>query len=432
MANLPVISYGLLIVLFALLSTPAAAASMRWISVREVYADGAHNAWPDMCRWQGRYYIAFASSGGGHAEGHGVIVLSSTDGDDWQVETTIDKQSWKIRPNESMTAMTVFFLPTPERLHMVFWSRINDKSMADLPADKKDELKKQWLAHGGEPAGFDRWIQHHAQLHLTGVAYTEDGKTWSKAQPLLPERWWMWRPATYEGRHYMVAYYNQGQQWQMTDELKQMIPLAHKKHPDHPKRAHLVEYFQHAALWVSDDALKWQKHSDIAVDDNDETGLEFGPGGRLVAVSRIDAGSLDAIAYVAEPPYTKWRRLELSESIDQPAVLYHRGRWIVGGRYRDESTWTTPNRFNPKTNEGRIGTRLWWLNDETGELTTGTSLPSWGDCGQPAMVATPEGDLLVAYYSCSQRTDENRPVGGGPFPGKYSPNSIYVARVVVE
>ncbi|MCK4299956.1 MAG: hypothetical protein KAX80_10515, partial [Planctomycetes bacterium] len=64
-----------------------------------------------------------------------------------------------------------------------------------------------------------------------------------------------------------------------------------------------------------------------------------------------------------------------------------------------------------------------------GELTDVCTLPSWGDCAYPGMILTPEGDLLVVYYSTSGMTEENSWVGGGPFPGKYSPCSIYVARV---
>ena len=109
-----------------------------------------------------------------------------------------------------------------------------------------------------------------------------------------------------------------------------------------------------------------------------------------------------------------------------------RGHWIVGGRYIDEPTYV-PNRFDHEHSlEGRIGIRLWFLDEITGALTEGASLPSWGDCGQPAVLPTSDGDLLVAYYSCSETIDENQPVGGGRHPGKFSPCSIYLARVVLD
>ena len=119
-------------------------------------------------------------------------------------------------------------------------------------------------------------------------------------------------------------------------------------------------------------------------------------------------------------------------SIHQAAVIHHKNRWIIGGRYLDESTFE-PNRFAPETAlQSRSGTRLWFFDDSTGALTDATTLPSWGDCGQPAFLPTPEGDLVVAYYSCSQTIDRNLAVGGGPHPGKMSPTSIYLARVVID
>ena len=406
--------------------------SMKWVSVQEIYAKGKHNAWPDLCRWRDQYYVVFAGHGEGHAEPHGVVMLSSPDGEHWETVFDEPQQHWKIHDDESWSAMTSFFLPTAERLYVVFWSRSNNPDWAKIPAGKERELKRQWLELGGNEQSFQRWTQAHGQLFRTGVTYTEDGKTWAKPQSLLPDGWWLWRPQTFGGRHYLVAYYNHAQQWEMTDELKQMVRPSSQIDPDHPKSGHLVEYFQSACLFVSDDAMNWTKVSDIAVDDNDETGLGFRSDGRALVVSRIDASPDYAIGYVADPPYQQWKRFVLDEDIDQPAVLHHQGRWIVGGRYRDVKTWNRPNRFDPNRLEGRIGTRLWFFNDETGELTEGTTLPSWGDCGQPALVPMPSGDLMAAYYSCSQMIDANQAVGGGPFPGKYSPASIYVARIMMK
>ena len=77
-------------------------------------------------------------------------------------------------------------------------------------------------------------------------------------------------------------------------------------------------------------------------------------------------------------------------------------------------------------------TRLWLLDDRSGELTEGVTLPSWGDNAYPGIEVTAEGDLLVVYYSCSQTIDANLLMGPGPLPGKYAPTSIYLARVVMD
>ncbi len=412
---------------------PACSQSMKWVSVKEVYSKGKHNAWPDMCRWRDRFYLVFAGHGQGHAETHGVVIMSSADGDQWEAIFDQQQQQWKIRDDDTYTAMTSFFLPTADRLYIVFWNRANNLDLTTVSAEKKKALKQQWLDLGGTDESFQRWLQGHAQSFRTGVTFSEDGQTWSQPKSLLPDGWWLWRPQTFGGQHYMVASYSHSQQWEITDELKQMIQPSSQKHPDHPKRGFLNQYFQSGSLFASDDATHWRKVSDIAVDDNSETGIGFRADGRALVVSRIDASPDYAIAYVADPPYNDWKRFVLEENIDQPAVLHHQGHWIVGGRYEDVETWNRPNRFDPENKlEGRYGTRLWFFDDQKGKLTEGTTLPSWGDCGQPAIVPDPSGGLLAAYYSCSEMIDVNQTAGGGPFPGKYSPSSIYVARISIK
>lgn len=59
-------------------------------------------------------------------------------------------------------------------------------------------------------------------------------------------------------------------------------------------------------------------------------------------------------------------------------------------------------------------------------------MPSWGDTGYSGIAVTPDGALLVTYYSCSQMVDANLLMGPGPLPGKYAPASIYLARVIME
>ena len=93
----------------------------RWVSVREIHGDGTHNAWPDICRWRGRYYVAFNSGGKNHGGGHGLLVLSSTDGLNW--ETVLHKSAgeWGILENTTRTTVCPKFLPLEDRLILVFY-----------------------------------------------------------------------------------------------------------------------------------------------------------------------------------------------------------------------------------------------------------------------------------------------------------------------
>ena len=88
--------------------------------------------------------------------------------------------------------------------------------------------------------------------------------------------------------------------------------------------------------------------------DDDEQGFAFGPGGRILAVMRNGAAAKNAIAYVGDPPYQTWKTIQLDRTIHQPAVLYHQGHWIVGGRYIDEATFV-PGRYVQDGLDSRIG-----------------------------------------------------------------------------
>jgi len=400
---------------------------MKWINVKEIYSQGKHNSWPDICRWRDKYYVSFNARGSGHAESdHGVCVLSSTDGDNWEVAVDMPVSSVKVSEDEYRSGTCPKLLPTGDRLYMMFNSYA--PGQADVGEERKATLKEEWLALGGSEESFQRWVNLHKTSYRTGVTYTEDGATWTKPQPLLGPGWWVWRPHSFEGRHYLIGYRDHGQQWEITPELKAMIPRADSIAPLDPRRGQGIELFESISLFASDDGLNWEKIADIAADDNDETDFNFTEDGRILAVCRNGAQLKHALAYVGDPPYREWRKLELSETIHSPAVLRLGERWLVAGRYIDEAVFRA-GRFAPDTLEFRAGTRLWFLDEETGELTDVCTLPNWGDCAYPGMVLTPEGDLLVVYYSASGTTEENSWLGGGPYPGKYSPASIYVARV---
>lgn len=401
----------------------------RWVSVKEVYANGQHNAWPDLTRWRGKYYLVFPAHARGHGNAHGLVMLVSADGEEWETILDVPHTYWQIEEDETWPAETIFFLPTKTRLYVVFWT--SARGNMEVSSEKKAALKKEWLSLGGSEKSWERWVVQHEQSYRTRITYTEDGRTFQTPRELFEPSWWLWRPQTFQGRHYMVGFRSTAQEWEISDELKPMIPVADEL-PLGPKRGLGTELFRSASLFVSDDGLDWRKHCHIASNDDGEPAINFSPDGRCLVVSRNGAGGKHAIVYVSDPPYKQWKTLQLDASIHQAAVLHHKNRWIVGGRYIDEKTFE-PNRFDPENRlQARNGTRLWFLDDKTGALTEATTLPSWGDCGQPAILPTPEGDLLVAYYSCSQMIDRNLEVGSGPHPGKLSPTSIYLARVVID
>ncbi len=395
---------------------------MRWINVQEIYADGKHNAWPDICRWRDKYYVIFNSGGKGHANGHRICLLSSADAKHWEKEFETTPDEWAPSDDATRGATCPKLLPTQDRLIAMFYYYA--RGVPDITEAEKTRLKNHWLTLDGSEPSFERWVGHHQTLFRTALAFSEDGHTFSPPQPLLEPGWRVWRPHTFAGRHYVVGYRCHGQSWSIGPELEAMIPKADSS-----------EMFESASLFTSEDGLAWSKISAIATDDNDEPDLDFDQEGRILVVSRTGASmspDRPAMAYLSHPPYTEWQSLKLSAPLNAPAVRRVGQRWVVGGRAR-VAGFQVPSRFAPDREVDLFGpTRLWLLNDETGELEEGTTLPSWGDSAYPGIELTSGGGLLVVYYSCSQTIDENLLMGPGPLPGKYAPASIYLARVVME
>ena len=56
------------------------------VSVQRVFHNGEHNAFTDMCRFEGRYYLTFRSCPDGHMvfPTSSIIVLSSKDAQTWE------------------------------------------------------------------------------------------------------------------------------------------------------------------------------------------------------------------------------------------------------------------------------------------------------------------------------------------------------------
>ena len=182
----------------------------------------------------------------------------------------------------------------------------------DVSDEQKRHLKGRWLELNGSEQSFDRWIGHHEVSFRTALTFTEDGHTFSPPQPLFDPSWRVWRPHTFDGRHYVIGFRCHGQSWQISPELERMIPVADS-----------TEMFESASLFASEDGLQWSHVSDIGIDDNDEPDFDFTTEGRILAVSRTGASlSADrpAMAYLSDPPYTDWQRLTLSAPLHSPAV----------------------------------------------------------------------------------------------------------------
>ena len=116
---------------------------MRWVHVQEIYEDGKHNAWPDICRWHNRYYVAFNCGGKGHANGHGICIISSADGENWEkvIETASDE--WAPSADATRGGTCPKLLPTDDKLIVMFnYYASGHPNISDA---EKTQLKKRWL-----------------------------------------------------------------------------------------------------------------------------------------------------------------------------------------------------------------------------------------------------------------------------------------------
>ena len=329
---------------------------MRWVQVQEIYADGKHNAWPDMCRWRGRYYVTFSSGGKGHANGHGICILSSADGRRWEKQSETPGEDWVLPGELQRGGICPKLLPTEDRL--IVMAYYYDAGETDVPAEEKDALRARWRQLGGSGKSFERWLGHHDTSFRTALRHSADGRSFSSPLPMLEPGWRVWRPHSFGGRHYVVGYRCHGQTWSIGHELEKMIP-----------RADRMEMFESASLFASEDGLSWEEISDIGTDDNDEPDFDFTESGRVLVVSRTGASMTPdrpAMAYVSDPPYAEWRRVALSAPLNAPAVRRVGDRWVVAGRAR-AAGFSVPSRFAPESEEDIFApTRLWFLEEETG------------------------------------------------------------------
>ncbi len=238
-------------------------------------------------------------------------------------------------------------------------------------------------------------VDFAAEPYATVFSSSADGKTWSPFETVQPEGWLFWRPKTLDQRTWYVPAY-----WH-----------------EHGK----------SALLSSTDGKQWNIVSQIYEGDrNDETDVEFQPGGSLISTARLEfsddylgdqRGATLLSTSVA--PYTQWvtHTKSLVTRLDGPALFSYNGNTYAVGRYQPELAW-------PFAQQGSILSRkrtaLFQVKPDG--LIYLTDLPSAGDTSYAGVVQRGE-DLYVDYYT----SDVNRDWFW--LMGMVSPSEIRMARV---
>lgn len=258
-------------------------------TVHRVFDDGQHNAFTDLTRYGGRYYLCFRSCPEGHMlfTTSRIRVLASDDGvSNWQ---------------------------------QVFEFQVSDRDVRDphllVLGDRLFVYAGAWLV-----AGDDR--PRDLNDHLGFGAWTDDGQSWHGPRMLEGTYGhYIWRAAAYNDKAYLCG-----------RRRRNFAPL--------PQGGEDRRYLE-AAMLQSDDGLTWRTASLFAEDHGNETAFQFDETGTVWALARGD-DDMPARVCRSRPPYDDWERVTLGQNVGGPMLERWGQRWLVAGR-----RMTDPS--NPRT-----------------------------------------------------------------------------------
>lgn len=256
----------------------SASTDLRIESIRKVYDDGNHNAFTDMCRFQGRMFLTCRSCPDGHMvfASSRIVVLASDDGSRWE---------------------PVYTFRVPHR----------------------DTRDPHFLVYGGKLFVYSgTWLvppegeQRDLNDHLGYGAWSHDGRTWNGPHMLEGTYGhYIWRAAEYGGQAYLCG--------RRRREFAAGIAAE--------EGTELIE----GAMLASDDGLIWRYAALFTESHGNETAFLFQDDGSVLALARGTA-TVPARVCRARPPYTDWTRTRLDRNIGGPMLARWGERYLVGGR----------------------------------------------------------------------------------------------------
>lgn len=256
---------------------PAKGPSVRVTSVRRIFHNGEHNAFTDLCRFRGEYYLTFRSCPDGHMvhPTSSIIILTSHDGEDWR---PIHRFSVPLRDTRDP-----HFMEFQGKLFV---------------------FTGTWYCGETSPTSRD------LNEHLGYAVFSEDGASWRG--PVMMEGTYghyIWRAAAFQDKAYLCG--------------RRKRHFARSDEPEPP--------ITESALLTSTDGLVWSRVSLFQEEAGDETAFLFEPDGSILAIAR-DGRRTNALVCRSKPPYTEWSRTPLDRQVGGPLIV----RWgpddLVGGR----------------------------------------------------------------------------------------------------
>jgi hypothetical protein len=252
--------------------------SVRVASLRRVFHNGEHNAFTDLVRFQGKFYLTFRSCPDGHAVNPtaSIIILSSDDAQQWREVHRFRVEQRDTRDPHFLIFRSKLFVYTG-----TWYSGATTLARSDYDLNK----------------------------HLGYAAWSEDGTTWHS--PIMLEGsfgHYVWRAATYGEKAYLCGRRKLGFAMGPRGEGRQVESL----------------------MLESDNGLIWRKRAVFQEIAGDETAFLFEPDGSVLAVGRRGGGPAQLLR--SRPPYSQWDRKDLDRYVGGPLLTKWGGRYVVGGR----------------------------------------------------------------------------------------------------
>lgn len=250
------------------------AAQDYWISSKKIWDQGVHNAFTDLIHYKGRFYCSFRE-GDGHVGGDGKLrILVSPDGEAWESAALLEEPGIDLRdPKLSITS--------DGRLMVV--------------------------AGGSVYRGGPKLLGRHPR-----VAFSNDGRNFTKPQKVLGEGEWLWRVTWHGGKAWGASYNAMtGGEWTLT-------------------------------LVSADDGVNFKKVADMKVPGRpNETTIRVLKDGTMVALIRREGGpggSTNAWIGTAKAPYTDWSYKETDMRAGGPNFIQlPNGSMLASTRKYDEA-----------------------------------------------------------------------------------------------
>lgn len=244
-------------------------AAPQLVSVQKIWDQGAHNAFTDLIRFQGRWYCCFREAEA-HVGGDGRLrILESPDGEQWKSAARLAETGIDLRdPKLSIT---------PEGQLM--------------------------LVAGGSVYRGTKQLQG-AQPR---VAFSNNGRDWSPPRQVLEDGEWLWRVTWHEGRAYGVSYH-----------------VALQPSGSRPR----LQLFRSAngTDWKSIAAFTLTGFPNEAT-------LRFQRDGTALMLVRRDAGDQGGWIGSSRPPYADWKFAPTPVRIGGPNFIeLPDGTLVAGGR----------------------------------------------------------------------------------------------------